>query len=90
MVSKRKIGTVDSWGKRGSQGGAYGRRSEGNLQFSSVELPGRPGDDLDVEPRGLWVDAIPCSHCILKATLALHSCESVSGTGTSGEFKKLP
>lgn len=55
-----------------------------------MELPGRPGDSLDIEPRGLWVDRIPHSHCTLKATLALDSHESVSGKGTSREFKKPP
>lgn len=67
--------------------------SERKFQFISHalgELPGRPGDGLDIEPRGLWVDGIPHLHCILKATLALDSYDSVSGTGTPGEFKKLP
>lgn len=45
-----------------------------------MELPGRPGGGLDVETRGLWVDGIPHLHCVLKATLALDSYESVSGT----------
>lgn len=52
-------------------------------------LPDRPGHGLDIEPRELCT-GIPHSHCILKAMLMLDSYECVSGTGTSGEFQKLP
>lgn len=74
-------------------GGTCGRGLTGScslLEPCSVELPGRPGDGLDSEPRRLWVDELPPSHCILKATLTQDSYECVSGTGASGEFQKLP